>query len=147
MNRSPDWMEQAKADLEHARKSIVMGDFEWACFAAQQSAEKAVKALHLHQGTIVWGHSVLDGLAAFPPENSVGLDLLDAGRRLDKFYIAPRYADAHPAGPPRRYYTDPDARQAVADAEKVVSWCDQGISSKPRAGERPPEGMGPGPGQ
>ena len=130
MNRSRDWMEQAKTDLEHARKSIAMGDFDWACFAAQQAAEKAAKALHLHQGTVVWGHSVLDLLEAFPPSPPVGPDLKDAARGLDRCYITPRYPDAHPAGSARRYYTQADARQAVAAAEKVVCWCDQGLSGK-----------------
>ena len=27
-------------------------------------------------------------------------------------------------GPPRRYYTEEEARQAIAAAEKVVSWCE-----------------------
>lgn len=38
-------MAQAQRDLEHARLSIGSGHFEWACFAAQQAAEKAVKAV------------------------------------------------------------------------------------------------------
>ncbi|MGQ9487201.1 MAG: hypothetical protein ACUVR7_02285 [Armatimonadota bacterium] len=28
MNRSRDWMQQAKFDLEHARKSITLGDYD-----------------------------------------------------------------------------------------------------------------------
>ena len=131
MNRSRDWLEQAKSDLEHARKSISVGDFDWACFAAQQAAEKAAKALHLRQGTVVWGHSILDLLEAFPADLEGLADLKEAGRRLDRHYIAPRYPDAHPAGPPRRYYTEAEARQAVADAEKVVNWCDEIFSREP----------------
>jgi len=38
-------MKQALKDLSHARLSLENGDFEWACFAAQQAGEKAVKAL------------------------------------------------------------------------------------------------------
>lgn len=131
MNRSGDWMEQAKADLDHARKSIDMGDFDWACFAAQQAAEKAAKALHLHQGTVVWGHSVLDLLEAFPPGSAVSVELNEAGRSLDRHYIPTRYPNAHPAGPARRYYGEAEARQAVADADRVVNWCDQNLPSEP----------------
>ncbi len=47
-----DWLAQAKRDLEHAHQSSGLGHFEWACFAAQQAAEKAAKALHLHLGTV-----------------------------------------------------------------------------------------------
>lgn len=57
-NRAPDWFAQAAADLQHARHSRKVGDFEWACFAAQQAAEKAVKAVFLHLGGEGWGHSV-----------------------------------------------------------------------------------------
>lgn len=39
-----------------------------------------------------------------------------------------RYPDAHPAGPPRRYYTQTEAQQAVSDAESVVNWCDANLS-------------------
>lgn len=43
--RYEDWMRQARRDLRHARNSLESEDYEWACFAAQQAAEKAVKAL------------------------------------------------------------------------------------------------------
>ncbi len=36
---------QAERDLDQARASQVEGRHEWACFAAQQSAEKAVKSV------------------------------------------------------------------------------------------------------
>ncbi len=45
MERSADWMEQARGDLEHAAYDLVGGFFDWACFSAQQAAEKAVKAV------------------------------------------------------------------------------------------------------
>jgi len=32
VNRCREWMEQAKTDLDDARKSLGMGDFGWACF-------------------------------------------------------------------------------------------------------------------
>jgi HEPN domain-containing protein len=47
VDRSKDWFAQAERDLDHARSSQKEGRHEWACFAAQQSAEKAIKALHL----------------------------------------------------------------------------------------------------
>jgi len=42
MKRYRDWMAQALRDLEHAGVSLRAGHYEWACFAAQQAAEKAV---------------------------------------------------------------------------------------------------------
>jgi len=46
VSRATDWLRQALRDLEHAKRSVELGDYEWACFAAQQAAEKAVKALY-----------------------------------------------------------------------------------------------------
>ena len=51
-DRSKDWLAQAEKDLEQAKSSQAGGRHEWACFAAQQSAEKAVKALHLFKGQL-----------------------------------------------------------------------------------------------
>ena len=45
---------------EHARQDVSGGFHEWACFSAQQSAEKAVKAVFQKAGGDAWGHSVAD---------------------------------------------------------------------------------------
>lgn len=38
------WFRQAEADLQAAEDSLNNSHFEWACFQAQQAAEKALKA-------------------------------------------------------------------------------------------------------
>lgn len=43
-NRARDWLDQAGWDLELARHAASGAFHEWACFAAQQVAEKALKA-------------------------------------------------------------------------------------------------------
>ena len=48
--REEDWLRQAKRDLEHARHALEDRDYEWSCFAAQQAAVKAVKALYQKLG-------------------------------------------------------------------------------------------------
>lgn len=52
--RSQDWYKQALRDLEQAVDSQKLGRHEWACFAAQQAAEKVVKALHLKNRQEAW---------------------------------------------------------------------------------------------
>ncbi len=42
-DRSCDWLNQRLRDLEQARDSRRAERHEWACFAAHQAAEKAVK--------------------------------------------------------------------------------------------------------
>ena len=65
-NRATDWLAQAERDLEQARDSQGAGRHEWACFAAQQSAEKATKALHLALGQEAWGHVIARLLRELP---------------------------------------------------------------------------------
>ena len=43
--RSKDWINQAEKDSKVAEVLIKDESFEWSCFAAQQAAEKAVKAV------------------------------------------------------------------------------------------------------
>jgi len=55
---------------EHARLAMDHGFHDWAAFSAQQSAEKAAKAVLNRLGAEAWGHSVtdlLDGLAGAVP--------------------------------------------------------------------------------
>jgi len=42
-----NWWKQAKKDLTAANNSLKSGDYEWACFQAHQSVEKAIKALYM----------------------------------------------------------------------------------------------------
>lgn len=124
MNRARDWLEQAKNDLEHARKSRELGDYAWACFAAQQAAEKAVRAVHLRYGQVAWGHSASQLLEQLPEQVTVPPQVADAARVLDKHYIGPRYPDVHPAGPAYRQYIPGEADLALELAEKVLAFCE-----------------------
>jgi HEPN domain-containing protein len=65
-DRSLDWLNQAFRDMEQAEDSRRDGRHEWACFAAHQAAEKAVKALHLHLGQEAWGHVLAKLLVELP---------------------------------------------------------------------------------
>lgn len=117
MRRSQDWFRQAELDLAAARDAREHRHFEWACFAAQQAAEKAVKALHEATGTEAWGHSVVELLRGLPhiPEA-----VIEAGKALDKHYIPARYPNSHPAGAPGDLYTAAEAERALRDAEQVI---------------------------
>lgn len=119
---------QAKYDLQHARNSLGVRDYEWACFAAHQAAEKAVKALILHMGGEGWGHSVTRLLLDLQSFLDVPEELLSASRRLDRHYIPTRYPNGFDAGIPREYYMCEDARQAIADAETIYNFCHNSLS-------------------
>ena len=74
-NRARDWLNQALRDLEQAEDSRRAGRHEWACFAAQQAAEKAVKALHLRLGQEGWGHVAAKLLRELPGSVPVSEEL------------------------------------------------------------------------
>ncbi len=96
-DRSPDWYRQAVRDLDQARDSQAAGRHEWACFAAHQAAEKAVKSLHLHNGQEAGGQLVARLVAELPAAAAVPADLAERGRVLDNYYVPP----GTPTGTPR----------------------------------------------
>ena len=122
-NRHADWFRQAEADLRHARNSAEAGDYEWACFAAQQATEKALKAVVQSVGRAPSDHSVavLQGVIAERLE--VAPALVDAGKRLDKHYIPTRYPNGFDQGAPTDYYTAEEAEAAIADAVEIMEFC------------------------
>ena len=122
-NRARDWFNQATRDLDQARDSRATGRHEWACFAAQQAADKAVKALHLHLGQEAWGHVVATLLAELPdPVRQGAPDLLDKGRVLDNFYIPARYPNRHAEGAPFEHYGPIQSDQAIRYASEIVEF-------------------------
>ncbi len=128
MERSADWLEQARADLAHARNDLEDRFYEWACFSAQQAAEKAAKAVLHRLGAEAWGHSVADLLQAVGRSHAVAEDVLDAAFELDKAYISARYPDVHPSGAPTKRYTRTEAQRMVAHGEHVVRFCESLLS-------------------
>lgn len=100
-----------------------MTDYEWAAFAAQQSAEKALKALVLALGGEPWGHLATGLVEALPAASGATPEVLDAARRLDKHYIPSRYPSGFAASYPGKLYTHGEAEHAIADATLVAGFC------------------------
>lgn len=128
-SRARDWFRQAEADLAQARHSHRDAHHEWACFAAQQAAEKAAKAAHMALGQEACGHAVTELLDALRPDVAEIDDvLLDRARALDKLYIPTRYPNGLATGAPADYYTRSEAERAIADAEAVIEVCRRVLS-------------------
>ncbi len=122
-NRSADWMKQAEADLRHACNSITLKDFEWACFSAQQAAEKAVKAVYQKLHAEAWGHAVSILLANLPLVSGVPEDLIEKAKIIDKHYIPARYPNGFDTGAPVDYFTANEGKTAVAIAGEIIEFC------------------------
>jgi HEPN domain-containing protein len=121
-SRARDWFNQALRDLEQAEDSRQAGRHEWACFAAQQASEKAVKALHLHLGQEAWGHIIARLLRELPETVPVPEELVEKGRVLDNFYIPTRYANSHPAGAPFEHYGPLQSEEATPYAGQIIEF-------------------------
>jgi HEPN domain-containing protein len=122
VNRSQDWFKQAIRDLQQAEDSQKTGRHEWACFASQQAAEKAVKALHLFLGQEAWGHVVAFLLRELPEDIPVSQALLEKAQVLDNFYIPTRYANGHPSGAPFEHYGSLQSTQAIQYASEIIEF-------------------------
>lgn len=129
MARADDWLKQAKKDLLHAVESIKIQHYEWSVLAAQQGAEKAVKALYYEVGANPWGHSLLKFLKKLPKSIVVSEDLIKAAKNLDKHYITARYPNSFASGAPDDYYIKNDAEKAVKNAKKIFQFCENQLSS------------------
>jgi HEPN domain-containing protein len=116
-NRASDWLRQAEDDLLWTKDTLQAQRWAQCCFVAQQTAEKAVKALALFLGyETVKSHSITEIVKELK-ENG---ELERMGKRLDLYYITARYPDAFPTGAPFEYFTQDQAAEAAQFAEAIV---------------------------
>ena len=123
MNRSPDWLKQAERDLGAGENSAASGYHEWAAFSAQQSAEKAVKALvHSLHGSSR-GHSVTEILRQIAISIQVPNNVLEAARELDQVYVTARYPNGFPSGAPGDYFSEGTSQRLLNHARTILEFC------------------------
>ncbi|HEX6385954.1 MAG TPA: HEPN domain-containing protein [Anaerolineae bacterium] len=130
-NRYADWFRQGEADLRHARNALKDGDFEWSCFAAQQAAEKALKAVFQRLGMDAWGHTLTALIGNLPSPIQPSEELVNYARMLDKHYIPTRYPNGFASGAPTDFYTAEEAQSAIRHAEAILEFCRDQINRPP----------------
>jgi len=119
-DRVIDLLAQAVRDLSQAEASRRDGRHEWACFASQQAADKAVRALYASYGLEAVGRSVARLLAESPsgaPER-----LVDEGRVLDTYLEAIRDPGVDADGVGFDRYGDIQSEQAITFGHDVVGF-------------------------
>lgn len=126
--RSSDWLRQAEKDLTHARNSFAAGDYEWACFAAQQVAEKGLKAIYEKSNKSAKGHSILGLVNGLKDIREVPEVFYSYARILSRYYIETRYPNGFPEGAPADYFDEKLAKEAVNVSEEIFRWCRDFIS-------------------
>ena len=125
---SQPWIDQAERDLEVARHLAAHAFHEWACFTAQQSAEKAVKAVRLLLGTqidAIKKHEMSELLAQIPTLHPRPDPQLAHASLLDVHVQGARYPGYRGHGPdaPCKTYRDTDSAGAIVIAEAVLAFC------------------------
>ena len=115
------WLKQAQYDLEAAKYNAEGQFYATACFSAQQSAEKALKAFLLRQGErFVTGHSVTELCERCGKHQEAFASMTSRVGKLDRFYIPTRYPNGLPGGVPAEVYDEQDATGAIALATEVL---------------------------
>jgi len=113
------WMQHARSDFQLGRVALRARDIlpEGACFHAQQSAEKALKALLLHRDI------------PFPRTHSIEvlLDLLKARgisipNGVDEAFVLSEYAIQTRYPGEWEPVTKSEARRAIEQARLVLAW-------------------------
>ena len=121
-DESNRWMRQGEIDLKSARDSLKSGNYEWACFQAQQSAEKAAKSFLYLIGIKRTGHSVVSSLRNLEEEEIDVKKIISCAQELDRHYIPSRYPNSYDEGIPHDYYNKEVAERAIKCTELIMEW-------------------------
>jgi HEPN domain-containing protein len=115
------WLDQAEADLKTASDCLKDGNYYASAFFSQQGAEKALKGLlYSHGHRAILTHSVTDLLEQGSRHYKSLAALVDYGKELDRHYIASRYPNFFPSGPPYKYYTQEMAEKCLSYAGLIL---------------------------
>lgn len=126
------WFLQARDDFRFVQWIRGEGLFpDKGCFVAQQAGEKALKAcLYATGERHVLTHSLYEMVASLRKRDESFGSVIDAAKRLDRFYIPTRYPNGLPGGVPYQVYTARDLEEACQDLQKVMEIADKYLCRK-----------------
>lgn len=130
LHEAQRWLITAQQDLLAAKSLSENRFYAHACFFAQQSGEKALKALwHLHDREPS-GSSVLRLVTEFPDSASITNfdEWVHRAATLDRYYIPTRYPDGLPDLTPNQCFFKQDADSAILLAATFVEAAQKEIS-------------------
>lgn len=126
------WLDFATYDLKSAKWQYKGKIYTSCCYACQQVAEKALKALILSIGKVIPKVHSLDRLITTLKHLGIDVSFIEeAAKELDKYYIATRYPG--PYGGPEGLYDEKDAEIAIASAESILQFVKKKASKLPIA--------------
>lgn len=122
MEEATRWLRQAECDLAAAQVSMQGTRYDWACFQAQQAAEKAIKSLLYAAGyRKILTHSVYELLLESQKRANCMPCLEQEAKLLDNVYITSRYPNGLAGSMiPSEYYTKEDADRCLHSAGLIL---------------------------
>ena len=124
--RSKDWFEQAKKDLEVSKILFDTENCEWASFAAQQAFEKALEVVLEKFGRKAWRHSAYELLKVVESFLNIDVDeeVSEGTKFLDKYYIISKYPNGWISGTPHDFITKKEAEDTILHSGKIIRFCE-----------------------
>jgi HEPN domain-containing protein len=119
---SQRWFKQGEYDFKAARQNFEQKIYSYACFLAEQSAQKALKSFLIFKGErYVWEHSVQKLAEKCSQYDEEFTKFRASGAVLDKYYLTTRYPDViAPPAIPYESYTEREALQAIDLAKEIL---------------------------
>ena len=121
-NSSHIWLSKAKEDLKWTQANLKEKIFYGACFTAQQSAEKTLKAYLLFQGKSLRKIHDLGAIVEECKKFDRSFEKLkEAAATLTDYYLEPRYPDIGEF----MEYSQTQAEEALKLAEKIIKFVEK----------------------
>lgn len=121
LKESERWLRQAEYDLKAAEWNLDGGFHAPACFWAQQSAAKSLRAfLFIMKEDARETRSVVELLDRAITYEEGFKEFVDSSGRLDLYYKTTRFPDSIPGGIPAEVITERDAREAIKLASDIL---------------------------
>jgi HEPN domain-containing protein len=115
------WLRQAEHDLAFGRLALKERFYAQACFVAQQSGEKALKAIAYALGDrVVIGHSLVELTSRLEGRVAALRSRREDAGILDQYYVPTRYPNGLAGGVPFEAFAEPQAVAALAAAERFL---------------------------
>jgi HEPN domain-containing protein len=114
------WWTEAQSELVGARHLLQSNDYHLCAFFCQQSVEKALKAVWIHQRKELQPKT--HDLIELSEPLGVPDGLQTRLKSLNPLFVTTRYPDAA-NGNPSLMYDEAIAEECLSDAEEVISWC------------------------
>lgn len=123
MNKASDWLFFAESDLKSTKLLSSEGIYNEACFHAQQTAEKCLKAILAGSGERIPKIHSLVALYEKTTQLAPNLSTLkDAFEFLEPFYMTTRYPDASPGSYAEKVPSAEETEQALEHATKILDF-------------------------